>query len=191
MRKQTIGNFVSEEHHKFYGRPWCLGRDHFQYLVDRGLSKDHNFLDVGCGAMRTGIWVAQYLNSGRYYGVEAHLDSLGAAEFYEIPLNGLEEKMPKLLQSDSFEFDHWGVKFERIFAFSLFDHLDNALKLVALKSCLDVLSGDAIIIIAPRLPLDESILNNEFGLKVINHETRKSLFLNSYIHWYELKRINQ
>jgi hypothetical protein len=64
--------FCNELHHKSYGRPWCLGRDHFNYLISRGLKPSETFLDLGCGALRTVIFVIPYLDAGRYYSVEAH-----------------------------------------------------------------------------------------------------------------------
>ena len=45
---------LDEAHHSAYGRPWCLGRDYFDFLVnDLGLRRRDRVLDFGCGSGHT------------------------------------------------------------------------------------------------------------------------------------------
>ena len=62
--------YENEDHHRSYGGPWCRGRDHLNSLICEGLDPDDYVLDLGCGSMRVGIWLTQYLNAGRYFGLE-------------------------------------------------------------------------------------------------------------------------
>lgn len=183
-------SYYEESHHKSYGRPWCLGRDHFDYLVSRGLRPSDNFLDLGCGALRTGIFVIPYLEPGRYYGVEAHRLSLEAAANYEIPLNKLAHKNPRLLHSSTFDLAHWNVTFDWIFAFSLFklNHVDLALQGVAFRRMSETLAKDGTIVLSPPLVDRQIELIESVGFKIGHRETRPSKLLDDKIEWMEITR---
>ena len=64
--------YLAEEHHRWYGRPWCIGRSYFDFLLGRGLERGHRVLDFGCGAGRLGIWLIGHLEAGQYNGVDHH-----------------------------------------------------------------------------------------------------------------------
>lgn len=183
-------SYYEESHHKSYGRPWCLGRDHLDYLVSRGLRPSDNFLDLGCGALRTGIFVIPYLDAGRYYGVEAHRLSLEAAANYEIPLNNLAHKNPSLLHSSNFDLAHWNVTFDWIFAFSLFklNHVDLALQEVAFRKMSETLATDGTIVLSPPLVDRQIELIESVGFKIGHQETRPSKLLEDKIEWMEITR---
>ena len=55
-------DFITERHHNAYGIPWAVGREQFDYLVSRGLESRHRLADLGCGTLRTGIWIIRYLD---------------------------------------------------------------------------------------------------------------------------------
>ena len=107
-------DFITERHHNAYGIPWAVDREHFDYLVARGLDPGHRLADLGCGSLRTGIWIVRYLDSGCYFGIDKHRKSLEAAAHYEIPLHGLEGKRPRLLNSGSFSLEHFAISFDWI-----------------------------------------------------------------------------
>ena len=46
------------------------GRQDAQYMIKHGLKPNHTMLDYGCGVMRTGVPVIQYLAEGQYIGVD-------------------------------------------------------------------------------------------------------------------------
>jgi SAM-dependent methyltransferase len=119
-----MGEFVSEQHHKYYGRPWVLGRYYFDYLVRRGLKPSQKVLDVGCGAGRVGVHLIRYLNEGCYFGVDAHLRSLVAFTAYESFMNNLGEKKPRLLYNATFDLSVFGIRFDAVLDCYVTHHLE-------------------------------------------------------------------
>lgn len=88
--------FLLEEHHRLYGRPWAMGRSYCDYLVGRRLGKGDRVLEFGCGAGRLGHLLIPELDVGAYVGIDRHLLALKAFAAYEIPLHGLEDRAPIL-----------------------------------------------------------------------------------------------
>jgi len=179
---------LAEEHHRFYGRPWCLGRDHFDYLISRGLKPEHRFLDVGCGALRTGIWIIPYLDTGHYFGIDADLTGLLAGAQYEIPFHRFEPKRPRLLHSDRFELNRWNEHFDWIFAFGVIQHLEPELQRVALSRMAEVLAIEGRIVITPFVPFDGRELEGVFGLQIMHEVVTKPRLFSNDITWIELMR---
>ena len=178
--------FVAEGHHRHYGLPWCLGRDQLEMLLARGLEPGHRFLDFGCGSLRAGVWIIGYLDPGYYYGIDAHYRSLEAGANYEIPLHGLEEKRPRLLHSTGMEVGRFGVLFDRVLAFSVFNHLTPAQSELALKRISSTLAPGARLLVSHRLPCPPESLSNRFDLELVHHELRQCRMLDERIEWFEL-----
>jgi len=65
-------------------------------LVDHGLLPKHRLLDIGCGVLRGGIPLIEYLDAGHYVGVEARTEVLKEAR-KELAKSGLEGKRPLLV----------------------------------------------------------------------------------------------
>lgn len=178
--------FIRERHHHYYGRPWCLGRDQFDCLVARGLEPHHRLLDLGCGALRTGVWAIPYLDRDRYFGIDAHYRSLEAARSYEIPLHGLAGKRPRLLHSAEFRCDHFDVPFDRVLAFSLFNHLSARKTDAALRRIAGSLAPTGRVLVAKGLKLTDAELRDEYGLRVEDRFETPSKFLETSIEWIQL-----
>ena len=66
------------------------GRDITDYIKGRGLQPKEKFLDFGSGALRNGIWLIKYLDTGNYYGIEHNTSMFEAGRDYELVLNGLQ-----------------------------------------------------------------------------------------------------
>ena len=183
-------SYHDESHHRSYGKPWCIGREQFDYLISRGLKPGDHFLDLGCGALRTGIFVIPYLEAERYYGIDAHRLSLEAGAYYEIPLNNLARKNPRLLHSSRFDLDHWNVKFDWIFAASLFklNHVDLALQQVAFAKMSDALAENGTIVLSPPLVDQQVELIESIGLRISHQETRACKLLDDDLAWMEIAR---
>lgn len=47
-----------------------IGHVVFEMMKEQGLRKTHNVLDIGCGSLRVGQHLINYLNKKRYYGIE-------------------------------------------------------------------------------------------------------------------------
>jgi SAM-dependent methyltransferase len=184
------GPLIVEQHHLAYGKPWCLGRDQFDYLMSRGLKPNHKVLDFGCGSMRVGIWLTSYLNEGSYFGIEPHRKSLEAAATYEIPLHGLVEKRPRLLWDDQYSCEYFGDSFDFVLAFSVFHWLGSEQTSVALTRILKRLNPGGRIVVYGVIPLSEEQLRDQFRLKVDHRGTHESTFFREIRQFTELVAIS-
>lgn len=99
-----------------------IGRLQFQFLRDHGLQPGHALADIGCGCLRGGLHFIDYLDPGRYHGLDIN-NSLLVAGRLEIAMAGLEGKMPNLLLDDGFRVRRFGIQFDRMLSVSLFTHL--------------------------------------------------------------------
>lgn len=109
---------------------WQEKRDcQIKFLLQYGLKPDQYLLDLGCGVLRGGIPIINYLNEGHYYGVEKDPGRLeeGIKELKEF---NLSNKNPHL----STTYTDVDIKFDYIWAFQVFIHLsDKILKEVLLN----------------------------------------------------------
>ena len=119
-----MDEFISEQHHAYYGRPWVLGRYYFEHLIRRGVQSQHHVLDIGCGSGRVGIHLIPYLEEGCYFGIDAHLRSLLAFASYEAFINRLGPKKPQLLHNASFDVSVFETNFDVVLDFYVTHHLD-------------------------------------------------------------------
>ncbi len=73
IRRLFRSKKASTERHSHVGAPegWELKR-RFQidFLKKQGLKPEHYLLDIGCGTLRGGIPIIDYLDKGHYYGIE-------------------------------------------------------------------------------------------------------------------------
>jgi SAM-dependent methyltransferase len=112
-------------HRSKVGRAWGhTGQLQHDFLVAQGLAPTSKLLDVGCGALRAGIVIAKYLEPGGYYGIDVNESLIRAAVVHELPLAGLQDRVPveNLRVTDRFECD-FGVAFDFAIAQSVFTHL--------------------------------------------------------------------
>jgi SAM-dependent methyltransferase len=110
-------------------------RFQIDFLKGVGLRPDHHLLDLGCGTMRGGIPLIQYLDVGHYTGVDVRPAVLeeGCREIEE---NGLVGRQPQLLCCEDLREFQAGRCFDVIWAFAVLIHmpdsvLDGALEAVA------------------------------------------------------------
>merc|ERR1719379_258411 len=95
--------FLQQCHHDFYAEGWKRQSEEFKVMKATGITPNQTFFDVGCGSMRLGVKMTEYLEKGHYYGLEPNSLSLRAAIQHEVPMAGLMEKDPHLLKSSHFE----------------------------------------------------------------------------------------
>ncbi len=73
-------------------------RFQFDFLVEHGLEPEHRLVDIGCGTLRVGVPLIEYLDEGHYSGIEARAPVLkeGRKALAEA---GLEHKRPNLINA--------------------------------------------------------------------------------------------
>jgi SAM-dependent methyltransferase len=100
-----------------------VGKLQLDFLVAQGLKPTDRFLDVGCGALRAGVHLVEYLDPGNYYGVDIDEDLLTAGYTLELsPEQRLKLPRDHLRRTDRFDAD-FGVDFDQAIATSLFTHV--------------------------------------------------------------------
>jgi SAM-dependent methyltransferase len=108
------------------GELWKMKRDfQIDFLKREGLQPQHYLLDVGCGTLRGGIPLIQYLEKGHYHGIEVREEVLreGRQELREA---GLEGKAPVLIATGVSGVD-LTTRFDYLWAFSVLMHLTDEL----------------------------------------------------------------
>ena len=129
MDKKALGKPEGKNwHRRAVGPgPWeAMGKYQAQYLINNGLKPQHFFLEVGCGALRGGVHLIRYLETGHYFAIDNESSLLEAAVNVEIPENRLQEKRPTLFLTRDFDlsFVPIGVRFNMAWAHSVFTHLN-------------------------------------------------------------------
>lgn len=128
-RLQTVTLPKSARRHALVGPPrlWEMKRT-FQIgflQQEAGLKPHHRVLDVGCGTLRGGVPMIQYLDEGQYVGVDVRADAIAQA-CEELRDHGLSEKDAVLVYAGSLERLELRPRFDYVWAFSVFMHLDDA-----------------------------------------------------------------
>lgn len=115
---------------------WKMKQDfQIKFLKQRGLLPIHKFIDIGCGTLRGGIPLINYLNIDNYYGIDVRQEALNEGK------KGLEEeglifKNPNLIFFKDFNLLDLGVKFDIMFSFSVLFHLEDSI----VKSCFEFIA---------------------------------------------------
>lgn len=120
-------------HRELVGGLWEeLGLLQRDFLIAQGLRPDMHLLDIGCGCLRAGVHLVDYLQARHYYGVDLSADLIDAGYDIELEAQGLQDKLPResLVCDAGFRFDRFGREFDVALAQSLFTHLPlNQIKL--------------------------------------------------------------
>ena len=100
-----------------------MGQEHFDYLIHKKLKPHHVFLDVGCGALRTGQYIIPYLNNKNYYGLDRMPELVEYGLNDILPQETVFEKEPKFSVNDKFNFDFVDKPVDVAWCQSLMSHL--------------------------------------------------------------------
>jgi SAM-dependent methyltransferase len=116
---------------------WKQTRDfQIDFLRKRGLRPEHNFLDLGCGVLRGGLPLIEYLAPGRYTGADLR-ESCILESGRLISEFDLTEKRPQLLSTSCFGINELEPSsFDYIWNFQLLYHLDDT----GVQDCLRAIS---------------------------------------------------
>jgi cyclopropane fatty-acyl-phospholipid synthase-like methyltransferase len=93
-----------------------------QFLRQMGLLPQHRILDIGCGTLRGGLPLIDYLEAGNYHGVDVreHVLNEGRQELVE---SGLEWKSPTLHHTPSLQSFTLTQTFDFVWGFSVLIHM--------------------------------------------------------------------
>jgi cyclopropane fatty-acyl-phospholipid synthase-like methyltransferase len=110
-------------------------RFQFEFLTSNGLQPEHRLLDIGCGTLRGGIPLIEYLHAGNYTGVEVRATVLEEAR-KELAESGLDHKDPLLIHAEDPAEIQSGEPFDIVWAFMVLIHMpdevvDGYLRLVS------------------------------------------------------------
>jgi cyclopropane fatty-acyl-phospholipid synthase-like methyltransferase len=116
---------VEEDPQSAVGGRWeRMGSLQLNFLLSKGLNPTHRLLDIGCGTLRGGIYFIQYLEAGKYAGIEL---SPKALEYGACLLEreGLSHKRAELILSPdgNLRFGQLHGEFDSLLAQSVFTHL--------------------------------------------------------------------
>jgi SAM-dependent methyltransferase len=99
-----------------------IGQLQFDYLLGHGLKPQMRLLEIGCGNLRAGRLLAQYLDAGNYYGVDISPDILLAAQ-QVVSDYGLQAKLPHLALVADLRLEFLpDAQFDVVHAHSVFSH---------------------------------------------------------------------
>ncbi|MEO7677468.1 MAG: class I SAM-dependent methyltransferase [Verrucomicrobiota bacterium] len=138
LKEKIIGLFSSSsrKRHSLVGskRLWKMKRDfQINFLKQAGLLPGHRLMDIGCGTLRGGTPLIEYLDAGNYCGLEARENVLAEAKL-ELRDSGLERKRPTLVHSPRLAEINLGKSFDYIWAFSVLIHMNDQI----LDQCLQL-----------------------------------------------------
>jgi len=128
-----------QKRHFLVGTPtkWKKHREiQIKFLKENGLESKYYLLDLGCGTLRGGIPVINFLEQGHYYGIDVRTDALEEArkELFE---EKLSHKEPVLILATDLSTLVLERKFDIIWAWSVLIHLSDK----KLDSCLEFVAG--------------------------------------------------
>lgn len=124
--KEHTDRRVDDDPRNAIGGMWGeIGKLQFDFLVEKGLSKEHRMLDIGCGTLRGGRFFIDYLDPGNYTGIDL---SPKAIEFAGklVAEESLSDKRPRLLVNKEMNLKFKqlrGGAFDFLLAQSVFTHL--------------------------------------------------------------------
>ena len=196
----------NNDHRKLIGGPteyWdFVGNYHLNILKNYGLTPGMKILDVGCGSMRVGCKLIEYLDAHNYYGIDVNLGLVESGLNFEVPKYNLQNKITasNFIITDDFSFDDFNTKFDFGFAHSVFTHLHSDKLKLFLDRAHPLFKDDSKIIATfifsddvdleyKRIKMADSYRYNEEIVCRIADETSwkpEKLFVSSYDQTYML-----
>ncbi|MCW1099149.1 MULTISPECIES: class I SAM-dependent methyltransferase [unclassified Streptomyces] len=122
MRADTAKNPEAAVGSATHERWLALGQMQFDYLLRHGLQPGDRVLEIGCGNLRAGWRIIDYLHPGHYHGIDISPDILLAAQA-TVVRHSLQDKLPYLtlvrnLRLEALPAGHFTV----VHAHSVFSH---------------------------------------------------------------------
>jgi SAM-dependent methyltransferase len=176
----TDAEIAAGKHRSYIGGHWDThGQHQLDFLVAQGLQPGDKFLDVGCGSLRAGRHLVDYLEPGNYYGIDANRSLIQAG--YDVELTDEQRaKLPiaNLRANERFDGD-FAVPFDMAIAQSVFTHVSlNHMRLCLLRLAKVMRPGAKFYATFNEQPWSTSVD------KVIERDGRHPHFSEQNVFWY-------
>lgn len=130
LRKRLALLFATKEErrHALVGPAhlWRMKRAfQFDFLQRMGLERGQRLLDLGCGTLRGGLPLIEFLEPGHYSGIDVRAEVLAEARA-ELEEAGLAHRQPVLVHATDLGLLDLGERFDVVWAFSVLIHMDDA-----------------------------------------------------------------
>jgi len=135
-----------ERRHSLVGpaKLWEMKRDfQIQFLKSMQLIPQNYLFDIGCGTLRGGLPLINYLHEGHYFGCEVRENALAEGRL-ELQEAGLDWKNPVLLLTPDISRLNVDKKFDFVWAFSVLIHMSDEILDSTLGFVSRHLAGDGV-----------------------------------------------
>lgn len=129
INNETIENLAAELEsiQSFSGGPKMhfntAGERTLKLLSERGIKSNSKTLDIGCGCLRIGIKLINYLDPGNYFGIEPNKPMLDTGIKHLLSDSLRELKTPSFSYNDRFSVEDFKIKsFDCVVARSIWTH---------------------------------------------------------------------
>ncbi|MBT8455711.1 MAG: class I SAM-dependent methyltransferase [Rhodobacteraceae bacterium] len=125
----------------------------FYSLCILGMTPKSRVLDIGCGALRNGFLLMNYLEKDMYYGVEPNTAMMDEGKD-KLAKPFLQDKTPNLSDTDQFDFkgSFGDVVFDFAFARSVFTHTSKSQMDLCFKELAKVSRPGTIFLLSYKPP---------------------------------------
>lgn len=171
----TLEDLQSKLHRECVGGVWEeQSKLQLDLCQKYGLIPESKLLDFGCGCLRGGIKFIDFLNKGNYFGIDVNVGLLKAGIEYEAVNANVDKKIVKsnFLVTEMFDVSFFNVKFDMIFAQSVFTHLTLNHFYYFMEKCYSVLTNDGKILVSfwlidenEDITKDKWFVSNNFSIK--------------------------
>lgn len=99
-----------------------LGQMQLMVMLEHGLARHHKVADVGCGALRAGLWLMRVLDPGGYHGIEPHQTRLRFGIDHVVGAAAVAAAQARFDSNDRFDLSVFGTRFDFVVARSVWTH---------------------------------------------------------------------
>jgi len=122
------------------------GSEHFDFLIAAGLRPHSHLVDIGCGVLRVGYWLINYLDPGAYFGIEPHQGRLAIGKETIVGPDALALKRPRFDTNAAFDTSVFGARFDYFLAYSIWSHASKRQILQMIQSFVRDAKPDALFL---------------------------------------------
>ncbi|MBI2378824.1 MAG: class I SAM-dependent methyltransferase [Deltaproteobacteria bacterium] len=131
-----------------------VGRLQLMTLLRVGLYPDSKVLDIGCGALRAGYWLINFLEPDCYFGLEPNKDMLDAGVRTFLSEALLSAKRPRFAHNTEFDVSSFGLRFDFFLARSVWTHAPKS-QILKMLDVFGASSNESGLFLTSYLPASE------------------------------------